>query len=260
MSMVFEDRISTYPNRYAMTDENGSVSHVILERADEPTIPGTPLNAETFNEAFGEKAPAGFGLGDQARAMLDMDKATKSGFYALAGDSCTNYPTEYPNFRYGTVLVENRYDSLVKQTFFYGGYSAIRYGSWDKDAESLAWSSVEFVNPPLEVGKTYRTTERSEGKPVYVKRISVTCDKDISALSAGANIYFEHGISNFGRLVRCNAVMDSAYPLPHISHRNNGSASIITINNVNTTNIAVTAINIDRAAPSFVFDIAYCKA
>ena len=32
-----------------MTDENGNVSYVVLERADEPITPGTPLNAETLN-------------------------------------------------------------------------------------------------------------------------------------------------------------------------------------------------------------------
>lgn len=47
--MAFEDRVSTYPNRYILTTEDGSVSYVILERADEPVTPGTPLNAETFN-------------------------------------------------------------------------------------------------------------------------------------------------------------------------------------------------------------------
>lgn len=47
--MEFVDRKSTYPNRYTMTDENGNVSQVFLERADEPVVEGTPLNAETFN-------------------------------------------------------------------------------------------------------------------------------------------------------------------------------------------------------------------
>ena len=47
--MKFEDRISAYPNKYFMTDESGNTSYVVLERADEPTVPGTPLNAETFN-------------------------------------------------------------------------------------------------------------------------------------------------------------------------------------------------------------------
>lgn len=47
--MEFFDRVSAYPNRYIMTDESGKVQHVVLERADEPITPGTPLNAETFN-------------------------------------------------------------------------------------------------------------------------------------------------------------------------------------------------------------------
>ena len=47
--MEFIDRVSAYPNRYVMTDENGNTSLVYLERADEPTVPGTPLNAETFD-------------------------------------------------------------------------------------------------------------------------------------------------------------------------------------------------------------------
>lgn len=56
--MIFEDRESTYPNRYLMTAEDGSAAHVILERADDPIKVGTPLNAETLNAAFNEKAPA----------------------------------------------------------------------------------------------------------------------------------------------------------------------------------------------------------
>lgn len=47
--MEFQDRVSAYPNRYLLTDENGNTSYVHLERADEPTVPGTPLNADTFN-------------------------------------------------------------------------------------------------------------------------------------------------------------------------------------------------------------------
>ena len=47
--MEFIDRVSAYPNRYLLTDENGNAYYVVLERADEPTKVGTPLNAETFN-------------------------------------------------------------------------------------------------------------------------------------------------------------------------------------------------------------------
>lgn len=45
----FVDRQPKYPNRYKITKEDGSSEFVTLERADEPTVVGTPLNAETFN-------------------------------------------------------------------------------------------------------------------------------------------------------------------------------------------------------------------
>ena len=46
--MEFQDRISRYPNRYLLTDENNNEKYVYLERADEPTEEGTPLNAATL--------------------------------------------------------------------------------------------------------------------------------------------------------------------------------------------------------------------
>lgn len=49
MSIVFTDRESTFPNRFLVTPESGSSYYLTLERADEPTVVGTPLNAETFN-------------------------------------------------------------------------------------------------------------------------------------------------------------------------------------------------------------------
>lgn len=59
--MEFIDRVSAYPNRYIMTDESGKVQHVVLERADEPITPGTPLNAETFNTLFRVLSPDQYG-------------------------------------------------------------------------------------------------------------------------------------------------------------------------------------------------------
>lgn len=49
INRVFVDRMSGYPNRYRMVPATGTPSYITLERADEPTTPGTPLNAETLN-------------------------------------------------------------------------------------------------------------------------------------------------------------------------------------------------------------------
>ncbi len=47
---MFKDRKPTRPNRYKITPENGGTPYyVTLERADEPTVAGTPLNAASLN-------------------------------------------------------------------------------------------------------------------------------------------------------------------------------------------------------------------
>lgn len=59
MSFVFEDRKSNYPYRYKVTPLSGESYYVYLERADEPTVAGTPLNADTFNTILKEFNLAG---------------------------------------------------------------------------------------------------------------------------------------------------------------------------------------------------------
>lgn len=46
------DRQSAKPNRFKVTTDDGSSYYVTLERADEPTVEGTPLNAATLNPLF----------------------------------------------------------------------------------------------------------------------------------------------------------------------------------------------------------------
>jgi hypothetical protein len=54
MAPVFEDRKANRPNRYKVTPDAGNAYYVTLERADEPTVLGTPLTAEVLNTLYGE--------------------------------------------------------------------------------------------------------------------------------------------------------------------------------------------------------------
>jgi hypothetical protein len=54
MAFIFKDRQSTRPNRYEVTTDDGKTYYITLKRADEPTVPGTPVNAETFNKLVAE--------------------------------------------------------------------------------------------------------------------------------------------------------------------------------------------------------------
>ena len=49
-TIVFVDRRAAKPNRYRVTPENGEAYYVTMERADEPVVDGTALNAEILNQ------------------------------------------------------------------------------------------------------------------------------------------------------------------------------------------------------------------
>ena len=171
MSIVFEDRVSAYPNRYLITDENGNSSYVVLERADEPVKVGTPLNAETFNGVMADKAPAGYGLGTSGVWVNDLNQATKSGFYCWTSGAL-NSP-----FNHGSMLVLYRdggnskrvtqiaFDPIMSNS----GEIAVRHCT---DVSSDKWTEWGTINPSMRLDTEYRTTERWIGSTVYTKLIN----------------------------------------------------------------------------------------
>lgn len=56
MGIGFIDRQSTKPGRYKVTKSDGSSEYITLERADEPSVEGTPLNAATLNRLAERKS------------------------------------------------------------------------------------------------------------------------------------------------------------------------------------------------------------
>lgn len=127
--MVFVDRVSGQPNRYALTTEDGNKYYVTLERADNPITEGTPLNAETFNDMTYEFQ----GLIDRFDRKYDAAVATLNNWV-------------------------NKKDLLYVESADHPGcYYRIVDGE------------TEWVNPPLVNIIEYRTTERWLGKPVYVR-------------------------------------------------------------------------------------------
>lgn len=68
MADFFVDRQAARPNRYKVTPESGSAYYVTLERADEPTEVGTPMNAENLNQLLDKR-------GDTMTGALNMKKA-----------------------------------------------------------------------------------------------------------------------------------------------------------------------------------------
>lgn len=49
-TIEFVDRRAAKPNRFLLTPEGGEAYYVTLERADEPVVEGTAINAEIMNK------------------------------------------------------------------------------------------------------------------------------------------------------------------------------------------------------------------
>jgi len=49
MAVNWEDRVPTYPNRMKITPETGDPYYATVERADNPSVVGTPVNARNLN-------------------------------------------------------------------------------------------------------------------------------------------------------------------------------------------------------------------
>lgn len=84
MAEKFVDRQSAYPNRYKVTREDGTTEYITLERADEPTVMGTPLNAATFNKIIEEVIPMTRGGTDATDGVTALKNLLASGEMILS--------------------------------------------------------------------------------------------------------------------------------------------------------------------------------
>lgn len=75
MAFVFVDRESTYPNKYKVTKDDGTTYYVLLERADEPVVSGTPLNAETFAAMMADAVKSVNGVIPDEKGNVTLESA-----------------------------------------------------------------------------------------------------------------------------------------------------------------------------------------
>ena len=118
-------------------------------------------NAEEARENLGA-APAGFGLGTTATVVNDCNAAMANGWY-YANSATLNRPASFTNCSFVTVA---RTPGQVYQFFLNQSNGCVlqRYTT----NSGSTWVE-EWVNPPMEAGVEYRTTERYKGSAVYKK-------------------------------------------------------------------------------------------
>lgn len=150
------------------------------------------VNAYSKTEAdtlLAGKAPAGYGLGTTGASInsgKDLNDIWQCGFYSW-GSGVSNAP-----FGYGLMVV-------LSPGAYADGRVQIAYDRVNKTIAirwlNTTWSTWEYQNPPMVVGKEYRTTERYQGNPVY----TMMCPS-VALGSAGSTAYIE-GLANIKDII-----------------------------------------------------------
>ena len=147
------------------------------------TINEKPLSSNiALNASDVGAAPSGYGLGTSSgKDCSDFNTAIDIGWYWMTGGSVLNGPPENGSFKYGCLRVERR-SSYITQTAIINDIIAMRGSNDSGDT----WGIWQHVNPGMQVGQEYPTTERWQGKVVYCKLVdlgtlpaSATSEKDI---------------------------------------------------------------------------------
>ena len=116
-------------------------------------------------------APAGFGLGTDAYMAIGtmdlLNATTRNGWYQvyLPGSTLNNV---YFNFAFLHVMNYAVGKHCVQELYPIGMTTPLV-----RKMQDGVWDAWESVNPPMQVGVEYRTTERYLGSPVYAKLIDV---------------------------------------------------------------------------------------
>lgn len=121
-----------------------------------------PLRDAGARELIAKCAPAGYGLGVMATTLatvLDANDAINTGWYKT-GTSTANAMQAS-----GILRVEARETGYIKQTEIQATTGIER----TRTCIGGAWGEWEWVNPPMDIGVEYRTTERWNGKTVYTR-------------------------------------------------------------------------------------------
>lgn len=175
-------------------------------------------------------APAGYGLGLDTASIAtiatpeQLDNATQAGWYQYYGTNLCGGGTNY-----GGVLVIPSMFSTTQMMF-----PRMWYGSVLKriNTNGNGWESWEWVNPPLIAGQEYRTIERFNGKPVFIKMVD--CEGMPSGTNATRNP--EHFSENVDSIVSYGGYMSTndkkPIALPYYFDANNQAHLSVSFNKI----------------------------
>lgn len=122
MAIKFVDRVPTYPNRIKFTAEDGTVKYGVWERADSPTVVGTPINAANLNAMQQSSgATANVTVYVATTGSDNTGNGTSSSPYATITKALSTIPKNLNGY-WATIFVESgTYDEHIAISGYMGG-------------------------------------------------------------------------------------------------------------------------------------------
>lgn len=161
-------------------------------------------------------APAGYGLGGDSKILTsadNLDTLMTGGLFQYSRDNPPKgaLPTVLAGYASlirvsaaGNTCVQEAYDPT--DSSLHGTVLRRTVYGLNAGAKIYPW---EWVNPPMQLGVEYRTTERVWGRPVYYKIVDCGQIAD--------NKQVEHGIMDMRDCIFCQGLR-GAMPMPSISN------------------------------------------
>lgn len=216
-----------------VTTFNGRDGVVVPQAGDYTAGMVGAYTKEEADTLLANKAPAGFGYGDKLKSISAESKDESYETFCAKVDAVldtmpdrtakliTAYPPELYGYSRSTASLLYRSDQNYAVLSNIGS-SDIGMCGWRMmklrypySSSPTKWMPFEFEHPPMMPGVEYRTTERYNGKPVYVKMV------DFGTLPNSTSKFVGHGITNIYTPISANGVMSGGYTIPFCGGQNN---------------------------------------
>ena len=195
---------------------NGRTGAVLPQAGDynatQIPVSGDP-EAENVAAALANKAPGGFGLGEQSKELTsddDLNAIQANGWYRWGSSAPQNAPNMSPgNGDSGYIFARvANYDSQnVLQEYW-----SLNQGAQNKAhriCRTGVWGPLEWINPPMQLGVEYRTIERYQQVPIYTKAVNFGTAPNATSKTV------EHGITGFNQCVDVSGILGGANLIGH---------------------------------------------
>lgn len=117
------DRVSTYPGRVKLTKSDGSIEYVTWERADEPTVEGTPINKALFDSIAADVGlTANITVYVSGSGSDTLGDGTSASPYKTITKALSTIPKHLSGFDARINIASATYNEDVVVTGFSGGH------------------------------------------------------------------------------------------------------------------------------------------